>query len=103
MMRVVDNVAAVAAADHRKLVVQDSTGARAAGAGPGAVVLQSTLDPIKQPAVVGVNLIELPDRKVGHEFPVLGTVIRNRDAAVLANPDSIGIFGIHPHGVVIAV
>src|SRR5258708_3281304 len=103
MIGVIDDVEAVAAADHSPVVVRDSAATRAAGSGPSPVVLQAALDPIERQPIVGVDLVKLADRDVRDELPVLGAIVGDRDAAVLADPDAVGIFRVDPNSVVIAV
>src|SRR5216684_1210974 len=103
IVRMIDDVKPVAAADVAPLVVQNSTGASPAGPAPGAIVLQPSLYVIKRRTVIGVNLIKLPDRNVKDCFPVLGAVVRNRETAILSNPNAVRIFRIHPHRMIVAV
>src|SRR5258708_32533294 len=103
IVRMINDVKPVAAADVAPLVVQNSTGACPAGPAPGAIVLQASLYVIKRRAVIGVNLVKLPDRDVEDRFPVLGAIVRDRQPAVLSNPNAARLFPFPPHPVVHAV
>ena len=96
----IDDVKAVAETDHAPVVIHDPGGlARAAWAGPGAVVLQSTHHVIKRQTIVGMNLIELPERNVVDSFPRFAAIVSDADAAVLTVPHSFWVLRIDPERV----
>ena len=104
IVRMIDDVKAVAEADHAPIVVHDAGGlARAAGTGPRTVVLKSAHHVIEGQAIVGVNLIELAQRDVVNSFPRFAAVVRDADAAVLAVPHSFRVFRIDPERVKVDV
>ena len=103
LVEMVDHVESVAAAHVGPVAVEDAALVVAAGPGPASVVLQAAREVVERLAVVGEHLVELADRDVADPFPVFGAIVADGDAAVLSLPDAVGILGIDPHGVIVAV
>src|SRR5262245_15201906 len=100
----IDDVKTVAEAHHAPIVIHDAGGfARAAGAGPRAVVLKPAHHVIKRQAIVGVNLIELTQRDVVNSFPRFATIVTDTDAAILAMPHPFRVLRIDPESVKVDV
>src|SRR5580692_11564329 len=99
----IDDVESVAAADVAPVLVQNARGSGAAWPAPRPIVLQTALDVIKGPSIVGVNLIKLRDGEIENGFPGFGAVVGYRNASVLADPDPAGIFWVHPDRMIVAV
>ena len=73
-----------------------------AGRGPRAVVLQTAVHVVRNVHVVA-DVIELPDRDVLARPPRVAAVERQVHAAVGADDDELGVLGIDPHRVQVAV
>src|SRR5262249_17373834 len=96
-------VEAIAAAYVAPQVVSDSGAIGSARTTPASVVLQAALNVIERHPIICMDLIELAHRCIENRFPVLRAIVRNRQAAVLADPNPAGILRIDPHSVKIAV
>src|SRR5260370_10901607 len=92
LIRAVQNVESIAAADVPPIVIRASTRTEPAGSAPGSVVLQAALHVVKRPAIVGVDLVELPDRNVEDRLPGLAAIIEHRQPSVPSEPHTITIF-----------
>ncbi|CAA9358627.1 MAG: hypothetical protein AVDCRST_MAG40-3336 [uncultured Gemmatimonadaceae bacterium] len=100
---VLRGVEAVAAAHVEPVGVggaQPPAGAR--GAAPGAVVLQPAAHAIRHLHVVA-HRVELPDREGGGEVVGAALVVRDRDAAVVADDEVVGVGRVDPHRVPVGV
>ena len=90
---------AVAAEDLEPVVVVDAGAVpRGARPAPVVVVLHAAADVVR-PLHVEAHMIEQAERKIGDEGPGLGPVVRDRDAAVVARDDVLGVRGVDPDGV----
>src|SRR5215208_2668186 len=100
----INDVEAIAEADHAPVVVHDAGRlARAARPRPGAIVLQTTHHVIKGKSIIGMNLIELAQRNVVNSFPRLAAVITDSDPAVLTVPHPFRVLWIEPQRVEVDV
>src|SRR6059036_52061 len=100
----VDDVKAVAKTDHAPIIVHNACRlARAAGAGPGAVILEPAHHVVKWEAIVCVRLIKLPGRDVVDGFPALAAVVRDGKTSVLPVPHAFRILWIEPERVIVDV
>ena len=100
----IEHPKSVSEADHRPIVVHYADRlAVARWTGPASVVLQSSAYPVERKPVVRVNFVVLPERNVVDRFPGFAAIIRDRDASVLANPDSTRVLRINPEAVIVHV
>src|SRR5829696_3054066 len=100
----VDDVEAIAEADHAPVVVHDAGRlARAARPRPGAIVLQTTHHIIKGKSIIGMNLIELAQRNVVNSFPRLTAVVTDSNSTVLPVPHPFRVLWIEPQRVEVDV
>ncbi len=77
--------------------------ARLARAGPAVVVLKPAIHVVKGLTVVEVDRVILRDRKIRDEVHRLTAIVRDVDAAVVADDEVIRIRGIDPHRVIVHV
>ena len=73
--------------------------ARAAGAGPGGVVLLAAGQVIERLPPIGMNLVILTERNVVVIAPPRALIERTRHAAISAEPEVGGVCRINPEGV----
>ena len=100
--RIDGHVAAFSAAHGVPIGTPDGAVIAGSGDADGAVVLLRAVNVIRK-IVVGDNVIELRGRLVKLSGPVSAAVDGNGGAAVVAVDDAIGIVGIDPQAVMIAV
>ena len=72
------------------------------GPPPGAVVLEAAVD-VERHLVVDLDVVELGERQVLHEAPVPPAVIREGNAAVVAQDHPARVVGVDPELVNVAV
>src|SRR5687767_7452941 len=98
-----ERLEAVAAADHVPVVVVNAAvGAYRARTAPGVVVLQAGADVIRR-LHVELDVIGLRAEQVRHPRPGPRTIVRNADAAVVADDDVPRIARVDPHRVMVDV
>src|ERR1017187_9095092 len=100
----IDAVVETIAALHRNPVGIANSGGLQGGTGPapGVVVLQAAADVVGFLVIEG-HLIELAERDVVEVFPIAPAVPGGPDAAIVAVEQVVGIGGIDPDGMHVAV
>src|SRR6185312_15054486 len=93
-----DGILAVAAGRHRPVEGAIAGG----GTAPGVIVLQATAEVVGG-FVAGRHHVELLDGDGIEEAEVLAGVVGKVDAAIVALDDAVGVVGINPDGVIVAV
>jgi len=100
--RVNGNVTALASAHGIPVAAVDVTAVAGGGDTDGRIVLLRAIDAVRE-IVVGSHVVELRRRLIILRGPILAAVDGNGCAAVIAVDDAIGIAGIDPETVVVAV
>ena len=90
----------VASADARPVIRRDVTSRKSARTAPRSVVLQPSAHPIGD-VHVQADVVELAHGHVVQVRPVPAPVVRDRDAAVVAHDDPLGVVRVDPHRVVV--
>src|SRR5262249_40108662 len=92
---------AIAAEDRIPIVVRGpGLAKRAARTAPAAVVLKAAINIIGLPRV-DADVVELAQRHVIVEIPIVAAIVADVDAAVAAQHDMPAIARIKPHGMMI--
>src|SRR5882672_7502530 len=100
--RVDGHVAALASAHGVPVRAVDVAAVAGSGDTDGGIVLLRAIDAVRK-IVVGGHVVELRGWLIPLRGPILTAVDRNGRAAVIAVDDAIGIVGIDPQAVVVAV
>ena len=104
IFRVNLRLVAVAANRDEPVFVRDTDAvARARRAAQCGVVLRAAIDVVERRGVVDADAVELRDRQVGLETPVLAAVKTLIHAAVTANEQVVGVARVDPERVIIHV
>src|SRR5215212_4154285 len=100
----VDDIEAIAEADHAPVVIHDAGRlARAARPRPCAIVLQATHHVVEGKSIVRMNLIELAQWNVVNSFPRFAAVVTDGNSTVLPVPHPFRVLWIEPQRVEVDV
>jgi hypothetical protein len=69
---------------------------------PGAIILHTSAHAVGDGHVV-INMVKLPHRQIFGKPPVFTPVAGNVEASVISFDQVIGIFRVHPKGMVVRV